>query len=544
MTTDTPRIVLADAIRIPNRPSTSRGDAQLTTATKESKPKKAKKKPDDPPAAETPGVETAGGQPSTDSPNEAELLNHRLTDFGFAVPVPLIEQWDQTTKDNVTRTVNRWMEEFVAASDGKPIIAEDRTPVPPLLAQFEQVDPITAKAAQHQATEALTKEPNLEVCNPYPADSALATIWQQALDEARAARPAGDTKPPVPETKGSPPDLTNAANAAELAAKRKENERADRERQRQLAIEAAQHDMEEAVTHQAELEEQLVDMKAEMKELKASFDNAGSRARKAAKALEKARSGVFERTLPFPKAERDATLDVPDQDIGSDGAKPAEPVKPAEPARDDGAFVSLDHLVKGDLQEFIPGTAEDVGISQKQADLLKDKVCGSGSVGDLEKFMRDHGEWWHKQIDGIGPETRGKIEDALAVVRKKFPMPSPDDTPAESNVEVAAEEVIEPMTPEVAKERLEELIEDCKEISENHWQDSACDWGNDVGPKATSMLNNITEHGSVTLPQAKAIRGWMAGADKCLENIDDEPDDENDPFGDDIDVPDEDGDDE
>lgn len=50
------------------------------------------------------------------------------------------------------------------------------------------------------------------------------------------------------------------------------------------------------------------------------------------------------------------------------------------------------------------------------------------TVGDLEKLIREN-EWWHTDIDGVGPAGVEKIIDALFEHRKTYPVPCEDDEP-------------------------------------------------------------------------------------------------------------------
>ena len=304
-----------------------------------------------------------------------------------------------------------------------------------------------------------------------------------------------------------------------------ESKKADQERQQQLAIEAAQAEMEEAASHQADLEEQLIDMKSEMKEVKAAFDNAGARVRKASRALARAREGIFERTLPFPK-ESGKSIEVPDQNVGSDGvARPA--------ARDEGGFVSLDYLVKGDLQEFIPGTPEDRGLSEKQVEKLK-SIVGE-TIADLEKFQQKKGQWWVKEIEGFGPETITKLQDAQEVIRRKFPIPSPDD--ATPDTDEAESDSAEPIPASDAIGRLGDLVAGCDDVIASVTHTEGVRFARSVKKQAESMATGLAAKDTATVDQVRAICNWEHGISKWLESNDEG-------ITEDLDVPDVNGDDE
>ena len=488
-----------------------------TTALPTRKTRK-KPQPTDQPAAVETAPETAGGQDLPDSETDIQRLSARLRSFGFDVPAALIEQWDGTTFTNIELILSRWQDEFDRANAGEPITDSDRTLIPAILEGMESVSPELAQLAKDNAQVAANAKASAD-CNLYPVGSLLSAIWLEAFT-------AGT---PTEAKRGSPPDLTVPANAAELQAAKERREadaKVDRERQQQIAIESALCDMEEAVTHQEELAEQLVDMKAEMKELKSSYDNAVVRGQKASKALRRARAGIFERTLPFPKDAKPASLEVPDQDIGGKAS--------TKPKVDEGAFISLDHLVKGDLQEFIPGTPEDKGISAKQADTLKKAVDGD-TIGKLEAFQRSKGEWWTKEISGFGKETVTKLQDAHEIVRRKFPVPEPDEmeeapaTTAESDPPViAAEEALA---------QLDKLIDRCEVVGEECESDDGVEFLDSVAKQADSMYDTIDKLGNVTPDQTRAIINWEAGVEKWAtgETV---PATAGENFGDDLDVPD------
>lgn len=54
-------------------------------------------------------------------------------------------------------------------------------------------------------------------------------------------------------------------------------------------------------------------------------------------------------------------------------------------------------------------------ITNRQIQALTD--AGFDTVGKLVQHMREHGEWWPKAVRGIGKDTRGPIEDAVAEIQ-------------------------------------------------------------------------------------------------------------------------------
>lgn len=472
---------------------------------------------------------------SSEPSREARWINERLADFGFMVPVPLIDQWDAETRIAVSAAIRGWDQDMGRAVNGDQFPDSDRIPVPAVLRSFDE-------PTQEQLHEAVTEGHVTSAAdpggvNPYPLGTKLAEAWQKGFSQdggKAGTAPAAETAE-APETQPAPA-TSNASDAAELATKRDAERKADLARQQQLAIEAAQDDLEEAAAHQAELEDEVRELKSELKEKKSAFDNAGERVRKASRALAKARNGVFERMLPFGR-EKPAELDVPDQDVG--GAAVA-----AAPARDEGAFVSLDNLVKGTLQEYIPGTPEEAGISEKQCESLK-KIVGE-TIGALEKWQKENGggEWWRKALKdkgvGLGGAACDKLVEAQEAIRRKYPIPDPTE-PA-----TAEASVVVTMTDSEAVKRLQALMSRCESIAETCEADGGVAFLESVGSDAGKMRVNILKHGSCTQEQARAILNWESGVEQWASNSDDVSDDFADGLDEDdsLDVPDEDGDDE
>lgn len=470
--------------------------------------------------------------PETDKSEDFKSLSLALSSFGFSAPAELIGQWSTADRAEVIEAVDMWKGDFNLARQGVPL-NKKRTAIPPLLKSLEGVSPLDARAAVKIAIEDC-KAGRSKDNNPYPVGSAISTVWLLAfmnppsadIDGVTCELDFGNGKTVAfPDLSVAAKAKPNAEQAAAIEADREAARKADNERQQQLAIEAAQAEMEEAVAHQADLEEQLTDMKSEMKELKAAFDNAGTRARKASRALARARDGIFERTLPFPR-ESTKSLEVPDQNVGSDGvARPA--------VRDEGGFVSLDHLVKGDLQEFIPGTPEDRGLSEKQVEKLK-SIVGE-TIADLEKFQQLKGQWWVKEIEGFGPETITKLQDAQEVIRRKFPIPSPDD--ATPDTDEAESDSAEPIPASDAIGRLGDLVAGCDDVIASVTHTEGVRFARSVKKQAESMATGLAAKDTATVDQVRAICNWEHGISKWLESNDEG-------ITEDLDVPDVNGDDE
>lgn len=426
---------------------------------------------------------------ATDLKAEAEMLSNALRTFGFEVPVETIAGWTTKARDQIKLVANAWNQDMANANFHRATPMADRQEVPPLLVQFESVSAEqTADAAACGKTAKL--EGDTLDHNAYPPGSALAVVWAEsfARTETTSSEQPADQLPLEPAV--SPEDA----------------KKADAEQQQQLAIEAAQDEMEEALAHQAELETQISDMKAELKELKSAFDNAGQRARRAVRALQRAREGKFERTLPFPKD------DGKKQSLSMQ-VTPGRIVVTQSPYRDEGAFVSLDYLIKGQLQEFIPGTPEDRGLSEKQVEKLKEAVGGE-TIGHLEKFQQSKGSWWTKEIGGFGPENITKLQDAQEVIRRKFPVPSPEDV-AQSNPQTADE-------CRDAISKIQNLLVDCDEvIDDEETPPAGVKYCKSVASQATSMKSVIVDSGNVTEDQLRAITNWTHGVSNWLDGFDD-----------------------
>lgn len=525
----------------------------MVTKTTKTRAKKSKAEPAAEQAVETPPAAAAGGPASSDSLSEAKDLSLQLAAFGFEVPEPVIAQWSGETFKQIARVVLRWQEEQEASFKGNAFPDDERTGVPPLLSELEFALTPEVAAAAIEAAQRM-KAANL-TSNPFPPESGIAKVWQDAFSaadapaaapaetseasnteaETTAAAPAepvqvaaqpADVSPPA---EPAPPAKTNAELAAELNAKRAAEASEERERQQQLAIEAAQHDMEEAVTHQEELAEQIIDLKAEMKELKSAYDNAVVRGQKAAKALRRARAGVFERTLPFREI-RDETLDVPDQNIGGKQLAPAAApaaAATAAPLVDEGANIDLEYLIKGQLQEYIPGTPEDRGLSAKQIEKLKEAI-GGDTIGKLEEFQRNKGEWWTTSIDGFAKATITKLQDAQEIVRRKYPIPSADDRPAaaaeqpaEQATETPAEPDQPPMDCEEARQTLQAIIKMCDEVEAGTTNLDGVRFVRSVKTQAGDMFEGIKDldFEQVTADQSRAIRNWFTGVEAWHEKL-------------------------
>jgi len=304
-------------------------------------------------------------------------LQRRLAAFGFVVPDDTIRGWTDE-QDDVLACLDQWELDRWTAAKGEAIDSRERTPVPEFLKGFEQVTPQQIITASEQGKKAAEDIDQTSEHNPYPIDTALAKAWDDALAN-------NVIKPDTPGKIIKP------------------NEKLEQAQQQRAVIEDLQARIEDTLNEQREVRREWDRRKEMASASKKQFDGIVAELEQLSAKLEDARNGKLhaQRSFPFPED----TVDAQGQ----------------PPLRDEGAFISLDYLIKGDLQEFIPGTPEDKGLSEKQVDKLKGKV--GDTIGDLEKFQQEKGQWWVKEIEGFGPETITKLQDAQEIVRRKFPVP-------------------------------------------------------------------------------------------------------------------------
>lgn len=98
-------------------------------------------------------------------------------------------------------------------------------------------------------------------------------------------------------------------------------------------------------------------------------------------------------------------------------------------AADPIAGESVAVLVADQLSQRTNGKSDGAGIPQGTVDLLVD--ASLGTIGLLEEHMRRRGEYWARDIKGVGPGKAEKITAALGVLRQCFPLPVADTEPLE-----------------------------------------------------------------------------------------------------------------
>lgn len=385
-------------------------------------------------------------------------LQRRLAAFGFVVPDDTIRGWTDE-QDDVLACLDQWELDRWTAAKGEAIDSRERTPVPEFLKGFEQVTPQQIITASEQGKKAAEDIDQTSEHNPYPIDTALAAAWADAL--ANNVIKPDETPKPVAKI--------------ELA------------QQQRVVIEELISQIEATLIHQREVRQEWDRRKEAASTAKKQFDGIVADLEELSVKLEDARNGKLpaQRSFPFPEDTVDAQT----------------------PQRDEGAFVALDYLVKGELQEFIPGTPEDKGLSEKQVDKLKSKV--GDTIGDLEKFQQEQGQWWVKEIDGFGPETITKLQDAQEIVRRKFPVPSPDEP---STLKISA------YSPG-AIERIGDLIDLCEEVIENDKSEdqNATSFCESVAQQAAGMRDRIAKGEELSAAMEAAIENWETAVEKWRE---------------------------
>ena len=61
----------------------------------------------------------------------------------------------------------------------------------------------------------------------------------------------------------------------------------------------------------------------------------------------------------------------------------------------------------------------DLGLRKRVEQALSEaKVT---TIGRLSKLMNEHGEWWHREVEGIGKVAREDIKDRFEVYWKAHP---------------------------------------------------------------------------------------------------------------------------
>jgi len=452
------------------RQCTMQATATTTTAKGSRKAKAERAQVDE-------ATEPVGGAVSNDSVKDSEAfakdVTVQLERFGILIPIDEFDGLNQDELNDLKTSMDLVIREnWGSQVDG---IEEDRrTKLPEWVMRFEAVSAPLARDAANKGEDAKQSGRSRLTC-PYPPGTAVAKIWQDAYDEAKVA-PKSEAKTPTDDF-------------------------AQRQR---AAIADARSRMEQAVSQQREYRGILESLKRKTKSVKQHYEDAVEAAESASEELEDAIEGRLpaQRVLPFKDDETDT--------------EEAAPV--AKPKRDEGGFIDLEYLIKGRLQEYIPGTPEDKGLSEKQVEKLK-KAVGGDTIADLEKFQQSKGTWWTKEIEGFGPEAITKLQDVHEIMRRKFPIPDPSDT--------TDEDEIEDLTTGQAIERLSKLIERCGDVGDECDHEDGKSFCESVAKSASEMRAKILNSDQVTGAQIRALFNWESGVSKWEpDELDDDFDDE------------------
>lgn len=438
------------------------------------------------PKTETPVTETVGGGAAgaatltAPSETDARDLCAALGAYGFGkVTSAVVETWDELDLELMQDTLDAWDNEANEAEEGRGVAANLRTAVPEILVGLEEVGADMAGEATRWGTEAFA-EGHTEDDSPFPPSTALAAIWTTAF---RAASKVAVVNPPA------------------IQAAREKTDRAAEQRQ---LIEDLQAQIEANLGAERDAIQRYNHHKAKAKSAKQDCDDVAVENRELYEKLQDAREGRMpaQRALPFKE-----TFDVPDQDVSA---------SPPAPLVDAGAFISLDMLVKGDLQEFIPGTPEDMGITAKQCESLKGAV--GDTIADLEKWQRENGggSWWRKALKekgiGLGGAAGDKLADAYDTIRRKFPVPQAGDEPA------APAEPTGPVADAV--KRIKALILRAGELAASCDDAGGAKFCQSVATEAGKILLTIEKTQAVTGPQTAAMDSWDDAVEKWVPRDD------------------------
>lgn len=116
---------------------------------------------------------------------------------------------------------------------------------------------------------------------------------------------------------------------------------------------------------------------------------------------------------------------TPDSETKSNGLEKPVGLVAADPIAGESVAV----LVADQLSQKTNGKSDGVGIPQGTVDLLVD--ASLGTIGLLEEHMRKRGEYWAKDVKGVGPGKAEKIVAALGKLRECYPQPVADTEPLE-----------------------------------------------------------------------------------------------------------------
>ena len=123
-----------------------------------------------------------------------------------------------------------------------------------------------------------------------------------------------------------------------------------------------------------------------------------------------------------------------------------QPASAAAPVAEDvGGKLPLTALIAKNLKKQCPKHYRDgVGLTEAMVETLSKAIDGEKTIAQLEKMQRTN-PVWNNSIRGFKEAAVTKLQDAHEILRRAFPIPSPDDktkpaTPAESSANAKAAE--------------------------------------------------------------------------------------------------------
>ena len=256
----------------------------------------------------------------------------------------------------------------------------------------------------------------------------------------------------------------------------------------------------------------------------AAFETADAARKKAKAAVDAAIAKELEIVAKFTSGDQllpfeDADDEQPPNVVNSTAtaATEAAPFIPGvDPAEAEPITVLLAKNMKKicGAEEFdaAKSRGEPIGMTEKQLDVLEG--MGWDTIGKFEKAIREK-SWWHRELKGFGTDKIDRLTITLAAFRRVYPMPIQEQMRAEmaaAAANAATPAAAEKAPYEVAIDRLEALLQAANDRMNNGPAD-CIEFCESVTVEATSMLQNIREHQSVTDNQATAIDNWTKGVE-------------------------------
>lgn len=325
---------------------------------------------------------------------KSEDMVKALKGFGYTCTVKSLQELPQDMITALQRVVPRWQKEYEEIMDCGGEYNGAKTPVPLDVAGFleacEHADNLILTAARTLGQ--MIRTMNGQDISPYVTGSSLDEAFHVGYEEIdRPLRKATAQK-----AKPSP---------------------------KERAIQEAIASIEDALSNQDKLLISIEAVKAELKELKSSYDGYVLQAQEAGRELHRARLGQAEQTLPFTDEpepdDREPTPDVvPDETVNDEDDETPEEFEAPVKDKPIDQYIALDYLAEGEIQGFV-GVGKGQGIPVNKLDALK-TFAGGDTLIDLEKAIERHGPSWHKMTK-IPEKVANKIELTIKLVRMQFP---------------------------------------------------------------------------------------------------------------------------